>query len=42
MGGDANRRLDPADSKDGKYIANIPPPPPPQHEPLASNLSPEL
>ena len=41
MGGDANRRLDPADSKDGKYIANIPLPTP-QNEPLASNLSPEL
>ena len=41
MGGDANRRLDPADSKDGKYIANIPPPTP-HNEPLASNLSPEL
>ncbi|KAF8669589.1 hypothetical protein AX14_006022 [Amanita brunnescens Koide BX004] len=41
MGGDANRRLDPADSKDGKYIANISPPTP-QNVPLASNLSPEL
>ena len=41
MGGDANRRLDPADSKDGKYIANISPPTP-HNEPLASNLSPEL
>ena len=41
MGGDANRRLDPADSKDGKYIANVSPPTP-QNVPLASNLSPEL
>ena len=41
MGGDANRRLDPADSKDGKYIANVSPPAP-QNEPLASHLSPEL
>ncbi|KAF8692820.1 hypothetical protein AX14_002381 [Amanita brunnescens Koide BX004] len=41
MGGDANRRLDPAESKDGKYIANISPPTP-HNEPLASNLSPEL
>ena len=41
MGGDANRRLNPADSKDGKYIANIPLPTP-QNEPLASNLSPDL
>ena len=41
MGGDANRRLDPADSKDGKYIANVSPPTPP-NVPLASNLSPEL
>ena len=41
MGGDANRRLDPADSKDGKYIANVSPPTP-HNEPLASNLSPEL
>ena len=41
MGGDANRRLDPADSKDGKLIANVSPPTP-QTVPLASNLSPEL
>ncbi|KAF8642972.1 hypothetical protein AX14_009668 [Amanita brunnescens Koide BX004] len=41
MGGDANRRLDPADSKDGKYIATVSPPTP-QNVPLASNLSPEL
>ncbi|KAF8690087.1 hypothetical protein AX14_003110 [Amanita brunnescens Koide BX004] len=41
MGGDANRRLDPADSKDGKYIANVSPPTP-HNEPLASNLSPEV
>ena len=41
MGGDANHRLDPADSKDGKYIANVSPPSPP-NVPLASNLSPEL
>ena len=41
MGGDANRRLDPADSKDGKYIANVSPPTPPA-VPLATNLSPEL
>ena len=41
MGGDANRRLDPADSKDGKYIANVSPPTP-HNEPLASYLSPEL
>ena len=41
MGGDANRRLDPADPEDGRLIANISPPTP-QHEPLASNLSPEL
>ncbi|KAF8687122.1 hypothetical protein AX14_003695 [Amanita brunnescens Koide BX004] len=41
MGGDANRRLDPADTKDGKYIANIPPPTP-RNEPSAPNLSPEL
>ncbi|KAF8683039.1 hypothetical protein AX14_004363 [Amanita brunnescens Koide BX004] len=41
MGGDANRRLDPADSKDGKLIANIPLPTPPT-VPLASNPSPEL
>ena len=40
-GGDANRRLDPADSKDGKYIANIPPPTP-QNVPLAPIPSPEL
>ena len=41
MGGDANRRLDPADSKDGKLIANVSPPTP-QPLPLASNISPEL
>ena len=41
MGGDANRRLDPADTVDGKFIANIPPPPS-QLVPLTSNLSPEL
>ena len=41
MGGDANRRLDPADSKDGKLIANVSPPTP-QPLPLTSNLSPEL
>ncbi|KAF8676372.1 hypothetical protein AX14_004949 [Amanita brunnescens Koide BX004] len=41
MGGDANRRLGPADSKDGKYIANISPPTP-QNVPLAPILSPEL
>ena len=41
MGGDANRRLDPADAKDGKYIANVSPPTP-QPVPLTSNLSPEL
>jgi hypothetical protein len=37
MGGDANRRLDPADSKDGKYIANVSPPTPPA-VPLAIDL----
>ncbi|KAF8674733.1 hypothetical protein AX14_005251 [Amanita brunnescens Koide BX004] len=41
MGGDANRHLDPANSKDGKFIASIPPPTP-QPMPLTSNLSPEL
>ncbi|KAF8624003.1 hypothetical protein AX14_011842 [Amanita brunnescens Koide BX004] len=41
MGGDANRRLNPADSKDGKLIANVSPPTP-QPLPLTSNLSPEL
>ncbi|KAF8666232.1 hypothetical protein AX14_006521 [Amanita brunnescens Koide BX004] len=41
MGGDANRRLDPTDSKDGKLISNVSPPTP-QPLPLTSNLSPEL
>ncbi|KAF8635347.1 hypothetical protein AX14_010517 [Amanita brunnescens Koide BX004] len=41
MGGDANRRLDPADTRDGGLIANIPLPPS-QSVPLTSNLSPEL
>ena len=41
MGGDANRRLDPADSRDGTLIANVSPPTP-QPLPLTSNLSPEL
>ena len=41
MGGDANRHLNPADSKDGKYIANVSPPTPPA-VPLATNLSPKL
>ena len=41
MGGDANRRLDPADAVDGKFIANVSPPPS-QPVPLTSNLSPEL
>ncbi|KAF8677318.1 hypothetical protein AX14_004804 [Amanita brunnescens Koide BX004] len=41
MGGDANRRLDPADSIDGKLIANVSPPASSQ-VPLSSRLSPEL
>ena len=41
MGGDANRRLDPADAKDGRFVGNVSPPPS-QPVPLTSNLSPEL
>ena len=41
MGGDASRRLNPADTKDGTLIANTPPPPS-QPVPFTSNPSPEL